>query len=102
MLDAFSEKDKEVQFDIVIDGLKVSRKLAKYFTKYPSNATILDTVFEEQSMNFAITYHPSSKTYRFQVKRLPTPIHPERTKIQVDKIIYFKLLLLIMLFISKV
>ena len=57
-------------------------------------------------MNFAITFHPSSKTYRFQVKRLPTPIHPERTKIQVDKIIFISLFIVnylhIMLFISKV
>jgi len=79
---AFSEKDKEVTFDIIIDGMKVSRKLAKGFSKYPDNATVIDAVFEEQSMNFAINYQPTNKTYRFKVRRLPCKIHANRTKIE--------------------
>jgi hypothetical protein len=81
--DAFEEKDYKVKFQIIIDGLKVSRRLTKAFAKYPDNATVNDCVFQEQSMNYAITFHPSSKTYRFQVKRLPCPIDASKTKIKV-------------------
>ena len=77
-------QDKEVTFDIIIDGMKVSRKLAKGFSKYPDNATVIDAVFEEQSMNFAINYQPTNKTYRFKVRRLPCKIHANRTKIEVN------------------
>lgn len=80
---AFEERDNRVKFQIIIDGLKVSRHLTKAFAKYPDNATIVDCEFREQSMNYAINFHPSSKTYRFQVKRLPCPIDTSKTKITV-------------------
>lgn len=91
---AFEERDNRVKFQIIIDGLKVSRHLTKAFAKYPDNATIVDCEFREQSMNYAINFHPSSKTYRFQVKRLPCPIDTSKTKITYDtdkvKIVLFK------------
>jgi len=79
---AFSETANSVLFEIVIDGLRVSSKLTNLFAKRPTNATVLDTEFKEESMNFAIQY--KEKLYRLQMHRLPSPINPNKTKIEYD------------------
>lgn len=79
---AFSETNNSAIFEIVIDGMRVSSKLANLFSKRPSNATVLDTEFQEESMNFAIQY--KDKLYRLQMRRLPSPINPNKTKIEYE------------------
>ena len=89
-LDAFSETDNEAKFEIIIDGLQVERSPIKLFKKYPENAVILDEIFLEQSINYAVVFRKgsnssfsNSKTYRLHIKRLPFQIYHEKTKICV-------------------
>ena len=93
---AFSEKNQEVTLCLVIDGLKVEKKILKGFKNGPKkSSTILNEIFNEQSLNFAIEVRPStkgsrtsnggSKIYRLQINRLPTQINPDKTVVKVNK-----------------
>ena len=91
-IDAFSETEHEARFELVVDGLRVERRLVKAFRKCPENAVVLNEIFQEQSLNFAFEFRkssqnpttPNSRRYRLHIKRLPTRIYPERTKIKVN------------------
>lgn len=73
---------------LVIDGLKVERKMAKGFAKQPKNAIVLNQILNVQSINFALEMMTTKRHYRFHIQRLPSQINPELTKI---KVIYFDL-----------
>lgn len=75
---------------LVIDGLKVETKILKGFSKQPKNANVLNQIINEQSINYAIEMSQPRKVYRFQVKRLPSEIHPDKTSIKVSRISFFK------------
>ena len=80
---------------LVIDGLKSGRKLKSPLKLRPKNAKVLDAEFTRQSLNFAIQMKPNKvsstaqhanpgKTYRLNIKQLPTEIEPDKTKIVVS------------------
>ncbi len=92
---SFSEHDNKAKFEIVIPGLKCSRKLNNMFHKHPDNALILNELFTVSSMNFAIEFNPKggsygpeasnkNKVFRFKIERLPSPIKPEKTELKVN------------------
>ncbi|CAF0714255.1 unnamed protein product [Brachionus calyciflorus] len=81
---SFEENDKNVTFVLIIDDLKVKRKLSRKFQKYPINARVINQSFEEQSINFTIKSLNNSIVYQFLIKRLPTQIIVEKTKIKYD------------------
>lgn len=69
---------------LIVDGLRVKRRLSNPLVKWPSNAQVLNQIINEQSINLGIELvKPTQKLYRFEIKRLPTPINPEKTKIKV-------------------
>ena len=96
---AFSEKDNEVTFCLVLDGLKVKRAITKGLSLYPTKSIVLNEIFNEQSLNFAIEVRPStkgsshatSKIYRFKINRLPTEINPDKTKVKVNMSVFCKI-----------
>ena len=73
----------------MIDGMKVERPPSKLFLSVvPKNGIILNQDFGEQSMNFAIhlkTESGQDKTYRFEIKRLPTQIVPNKTRVKFER-----------------
>ena len=85
--DQFSEKDDKAKFVCVIDGLVVKRVLSKGLSLYPHNAFVLAQVVGQQSLNVAIQMKTSNgntgRVYRFEIKRLPSQIVPEKTQIKV-------------------
>ncbi|RNA32447.1 hypothetical protein BpHYR1_004455 [Brachionus plicatilis] len=82
---SFEEENDTVLFVLVIDELDVQRKIGKLFKKVPVNITIRDKEISQQSFNLAIKINDSRKVYRFQIKRLPTKINVEKSKIEFDK-----------------
>jgi hypothetical protein len=85
---SFKENGTEAEFVLVIDGLKVQRQISSGFSKMPKNGQIINQILNDQSVNFCIEIvNPkvvdSRKVYRFEVKRLPTQINPEKTKFKV-------------------
>ena len=86
---SFKEKDLHVKFDLILDGMNVERSVKKYLSFAPKNGIVLSKDFREQSLNFGIQLNPyessKDKTYRFEIKRLPTPIIPEKTKVSYEK-----------------
>jgi hypothetical protein len=80
---SFEESDDKVTFVLVIDGLKVERNLLKGLNKQPKNALLLNQIINEQSINIALELKTDRKIYRFEIKRLPTQINPDRTKLKV-------------------
>ena len=82
--DSFSEKGTEVLFDLVISDLKVQRKLTSGFAKKPKNGQTISRIVTEQGINFAIEMAQPQKVYRFEIKRLPTAINPEKAKFKVN------------------
>lgn len=84
---SFSEDGLKVTLDLVMDGLKTERRLNRMFSVVPKNGMILSEEFTEQSMNYGILLRTGNsdqdqKTYRLEIKRLPTPIVHEKTKIK--------------------
>jgi hypothetical protein len=82
-----------VTFKLVIDGLRTHRKLTNPLKKSLKNATIINKIIGEQSINFAVEYRPisqsgsvsgSPKVYRFQKIRLPSKIIPDKCRIDFD------------------
>lgn len=72
-------------FILVIEGLKVERNILKGLNKQPKNAHVLNQIINEQSINFALELNTQSKrVYRFQIKRLPSQINPDKSKIRVS------------------
>ena len=84
---AFSETSNSAIFEIVIDGMKVSKKLSNLFVKRPNDASIITSEFKDQSMNYAIEY--KDKIHRLSMRRLPSLICPKKTKIEVNFFFYF-------------
>jgi len=82
---SFDEKGKEVTFVLVIEGLKVERKITKAFKMEPKNANIINKIWTEQSINFGLELLSNRKVYRFHIKRLPSRIDPEKTKVKFEK-----------------
>jgi hypothetical protein len=73
----------------VIDGLKVQRQISSGFSKRPKNGQVINQILSDQAVNFCIEIiNPklvdSQKVYRFEVKRLPTQIIPDKTKLKVN------------------
>jgi hypothetical protein len=85
----FNEKDEDVTFTCIVDGLKVERKITKAWKSCPKNARILNEIIKEQSLNVAIQLKNSIKIDRFEIKRLPTEIIPEKSKILVRFFLFF-------------
>lgn len=77
------ETGNEASFVLVIDGLKVERKLSHALTKYPKNGIVLNEILTSQSVNFAIELPSKKHIYRFHIQRLPSSINPEKSKIKV-------------------
>ena len=74
----------KVKFELVIPSLQCSRKITKFFKKYPksSSARISDIEYGESVINYAIRCQ--GKVHRFRIKRLPSAIRPEMTKFEVQ------------------
>lgn len=89
MLVSFSEKGLQAKFILILDGMKVERRLNRYLSLVPKNGIILNEEFKEQSIHLGIHFpkHESGhdKTYRFEIKRLPTQILPDKTKVTYEK-----------------
>lgn len=68
---------------MVIDGLKAGRSITKILRKSPSNAMCQNQIITEQSVNYSIQMNDSKKVYRFQIKRLPGKINPDKCKVEV-------------------
>jgi hypothetical protein len=84
---SFSEDGLKVKLDLVMDGLKTERRLNRMLSVVPKNGMVLSQEFTEQSMNYGLLLNTNNsgqeqKTYRFEIKRLPTPIVHEKTKIK--------------------
>jgi hypothetical protein len=78
---------------LVVDGLRTARKLTNPLKKSLKNATIINKIIGEQSINLAFEYRPishsgsvsgSPKIYRFQKRRLPSKIMPDKCRIDFD------------------
>ncbi|CAF0776684.1 unnamed protein product [Brachionus calyciflorus] len=82
---SFEEKNDNAVFILVIDGLKVHRTMSSMFKKQPSNAMVQNQIITEQAINFSIQMNDSKKLYRFQIKRLPTRINPDKCKVEFEK-----------------
>lgn len=83
------ETDEEAELLLRIESLKVGRRIQNPIKKLPKNAKVIDADFSKQSLNYAIEVKPKGapesarRTYRLNIKRLPTEINPEKTKIRV-------------------
>ncbi|RNA38732.1 hypothetical protein BpHYR1_013987 [Brachionus plicatilis] len=82
-MNSFEETNKTVTFVLIIDELKVKRKISKKFQKFPSNAVLMSKDFRMQSMNFSIKIFNPSRVYQFEIKRLPTQISYGNGKIEI-------------------
>ena len=97
---SFAESDLQVTFCLVIDELKVKRTLniSKRFCLEPKNGLVTAKVVAEQSIHFAVQVGPTvgkstsattqpqnEKLYRFEIKRLPSQIVPDKTRIKYEK-----------------
>ena len=62
----------------------VGTHLVKHLAKRPRGAHVLNQIVNEQSINFGLEIVNPKKVYRFEIKRLPTQINPEKAKFKVS------------------
>jgi hypothetical protein len=74
---------------LIIEGVNVKKKIPVFGSNELKNGIVSTNDFREQSLNYCIQLNadePSrQRTYRFDIKRLPTPVIPGRQNVTYGK-----------------